>query len=109
MDEPSEKTVKRCGSMKDIRENNDIRQNWLESVEPTVATISNRFRRLKLHDQNIEVIDAFTDNDIDLIKRHARELFPSLDLSKVFNKTSLHSNFAKKFSKTTDHMQVQVG
>ena len=84
MDELSEKAVKRCGSLKEIRENaTDVRQNWAESVEPVIATIANRFRRLKLHDRNIEVMDTIPDDDIDILKRHARELFPGLDLSKV--------------------------
>ncbi|MDP5097065.1 MAG: hypothetical protein NWP90_05185, partial [Flavobacterium sp.] len=60
-----------------------IKDNWAISVEPVQATIRNRFTRLKLKGQPIHVMDPVTCDEVDLLKRHLRELFPLLNLNKL--------------------------
>jgi len=83
MDAEKEALVKRCNAMKSLRTHPEIRQEWSESLQEVIRIISNRFRRLRLKDEPVEVYDSIPDDDIDLIKRHARERFPNMDLSTV--------------------------
>lgn len=80
-----ENTLKKCGSMKEIREkdSSEVKQAYAESVEPVQASIRNRFSRLKLKDEAVCVLDPVTDEDIDIYKRHLRDLFPELNLNKL--------------------------
>ena len=50
--------------------------------------IEGRFRRLKLKDQPIESTDPASNDDIDLMKRHLRDLFPGIDLTKLLKSTT---------------------
>ena len=87
MDEKTESLLKRCSSVANVRslaeKNHEIKQKWLESVEPVQAVIRSRFRRLNLKEEPITVIDPVTDQDIGILKRHLRGLFPTLDLNKL--------------------------
>ena len=56
---------------------------WGESVEPVKALIQNRFLRLKLKEEQVAVIDPASHEEIDVLKRHLRELFPDLNLEKL--------------------------
>ena len=79
--------LKGCNSMSDIRDKCEsdaaLREGWTKSVEPLQALVSSRFRRLKLKDEPVEVVDPCTLDEIDLLKRHLRELFPALNLHKL--------------------------
>ena len=67
--------------------------------------IEGRFRRLKLKDQQIESTDPASDDDIDLIKRHLRDLFLGLDLTKLLKSTTRkntpYQDWFKKHCKET--------
>lgn len=84
--------------MKDIRDKSspEVKQAYKESVEPVQASIRNRFSRLKLKEKSVEVLDPVTDTDIDICKRHLRELFPALNLDK------LQKNVTKKVVSLVD-------
>ncbi|CAG2208657.1 unnamed protein product [Mytilus edulis] len=86
-DDATEKLLKRCGSMADIRteaeKKPELKGAYKESVEPVQSLIRNRFSRLKLKDQPVSVSDPMTDIEIDTLQRHLRELFPELDLKKL--------------------------
>ncbi|CAG2185017.1 unnamed protein product [Mytilus edulis] len=86
-DDATEKLLKRCGSMADIRteaeKKPELKGAYKESVEPVQSLIRNRFSRLKLKDQPVAVSDPMTDIEIDTLQRHLRELFPELDLKKL--------------------------
>ncbi|XP_033753308.1 uncharacterized protein LOC117336780 [Pecten maximus] len=87
LDVDSERMLGKCGSMKEIREmaskKPELRNLYTQSVEPVQALISNRFRRLKLKENPIVASDPVTDEAIDVLKRHLRELFPQMDLDKL--------------------------
>ncbi|KAK7092705.1 hypothetical protein V1264_008410 [Littorina saxatilis] len=87
MDEASEKIIKTCNSVSSIRDsekkNPNMKQQWMESIEPVQAAIASRFRRLKLKDEPVAVIDPVSEENIDALQRHLRELFPSLHLGKL--------------------------
>ncbi|XP_061196797.1 uncharacterized protein LOC133205074 [Saccostrea echinata] len=60
-----------------------VREAWTESLEEVKRTIQNRFIRLKLKDEPIQVLDPLSDQDIEVLKRHLRELLPDMDLTKL--------------------------
>lgn len=82
-----EMLLKGCNSMSKIREkcssNATLREGWTQSVEPLQSLVSSRFRRLKLKSEPIQVVDPCSLDDIDLVKRHLRELFPEVNLQKL--------------------------
>lgn len=78
---------KSCSSMTQIRDHIEkkpqSKETWVSSVEPVQSTINKRFRRLTLKDKPFSCIDPLTDEEINIFKRHLRELFPELDLTKL--------------------------
>ena len=83
-----EAVLRQCGSMADIRSKIDVKPDWFGLLEPVQRIIRNRFCRLKLKDEPFQAIDPLSDEEIDLMKRHLRELFPGLDLSKLLKSTT---------------------
>lgn len=73
--------------MADIRlaaENDpSLKIKWKESMECTQFTVRNRFLRLSLKDKPMQAIDPVRQEEIDLLKRHLRELFPDMDVEKL--------------------------
>jgi len=92
-----ETQLKRCGSMADLRKlekkKPDLKQKevWLDSVEPVQSFIRNRFLRLSLKDKPFLAMDPVSELEIDIFKRHLRELFAGLDLGKL-NKANISKN-----------------
>ena len=86
-EEKFEVELKKCGSMKEIREKapkiTGLKEAWIDSVEPIQSAIRNRFSRLKLKEKPFITADPVREDDIDLLKRHLREMFPDLDLDKL--------------------------
>ena len=86
-DDESESNFKKCGSMAEIRafvqRKPEIQTQWKESVEPIQSLVRNRFMRLRLKDEPIGTLDPASDQDIDIVKRHLRELFPDLDIDRL--------------------------
>ena len=82
-----EKKFRACNSVSAIRavgqKSQDFKESWQQSIEPVHSTVRNRFMRLKLKEEPVQAIDPIGDQDIDLMKRHLQELFPSLDLSRL--------------------------
>ena len=82
-----EQVLKCCNSMAAIRSAAEtkasLKSGWSDAIEPVQSVIKNRFSRLKLKGEPFQVMDPVTDQDIDLIKRHLRELFPTLNLDKL--------------------------
>jgi hypothetical protein len=76
-----------CNSMSMIRDaaerEPEVKAGWTESVQPLQSTIMQRFIRLKLKNESVVVKDPVTDDEIDVVKRHLRELFPQLDTEKL--------------------------
>ena len=99
-DDATESTLKKCGSMKEIRvaasKHPELQQAYSESVEPVQATIRNRFARLKLKEEPFLTLDPMTELEIDVFKRHLRELFPDLNLE------TLQKNHTKKVVSYTE-------
>ena len=98
LDEESEKILKRCNSMAELRtaavKQPQLVEKWKESVEPVQALVQNRFLRLKLKEEPITVTDPATSEEIDVLKRHLRELFPDLDLLKL---QKVHTNKSQSY------------
>lgn len=86
-DEQTEKQFRKCNSMADIRSTaeNDpsLKLKWKESVECTQSIVRNRFLRLSLKDKPMQAMDPVSEEEVDLLKRHLRELFPGMDLEKL--------------------------
>lgn len=84
-DEQTEKQFRKCNSMADIRSaaENDpsLKIKWKESMECTQSTVRNRFLRLSLKDKPMQAMDPVSEEEIDLLKRHLRELFPDMNIS----------------------------
>lgn len=83
----NEAHFRRCNSMAELRDRTnkypELKQAWLESVEPVQSLIRNRFLRLSLKGESFAAMDPLNDEDIDIFKRHLRELFPDLNLEKL--------------------------
>lgn len=73
--------------MKEIRQMSvkepHLKEAYKTSIEPVQALIQNIFRRLKLKDKPIETKDPIIEDEIDLFKRHLREMFPEMNLEKL--------------------------
>ena len=86
-DEGTERELKKCGSMAQIRslgeKKPEIKEKWMEIMEPIQSTIRNRFMRLALKDKPIQALDPVSEDEIDVLQRHLREHFPELDLHKL--------------------------
>lgn len=86
-DEETEKMLKRCNGVASVREllkkHTELQPKWIGSIEPVQSLIESRFMRLTLKDEPIRCLEPVSEADIDLLKRHLRELFPALDLDKL--------------------------
>ncbi|KAL8607708.1 hypothetical protein ACOMHN_039382 [Nucella lapillus] len=86
-DEAAETLLKRCSSVSAIRsmaaKHPELQEKWRDSIEPVQSTIQNRFLRLKLKGEPMTAVDPVTDGELDNLKRHLRELFPTHDLQKL--------------------------
>lgn len=69
--------------MAELRKHPELREKWTESIEPVQSVIRNRLQKLSLKDEPMTGVDPATDEEIEVLKRHARELFPNLDLTKL--------------------------
>lgn len=97
--EATEKELKKCNSMADIRSKEELKEQYSELIQPVKRIIENRFSRLKLKEEFFRVIDPISEENIDILKRHLRELFPTLDLTK------LQKSFTKKNSTYQEWIQ----
>ena len=61
----------------------ELKEPWVSSVQPVQQLIVKRFERLKLKDVPFETIPPVTDDEIGVLQRHLRELFPGMDLQKL--------------------------
>lgn len=75
-----------------------LKEAYKTSIAPVQALIQNRFRRLKLKDKPIETKDPIIEDEIDLFKRHLREMFPEMNLKKLrkVNTKSSHTPVGNK-------------
>ncbi|XP_014676567.1 PREDICTED: uncharacterized protein LOC106816458 [Priapulus caudatus] len=98
-DEQAEASFRKCGSMSQLRahaeKNPEIKMAWRMSVEPAQSIVRNRFARLSLKSQPIQVMDPVSDEEIDIVKRHLRELFPDMNLSKL---QKVHTSKVKSYT-----------
>lgn len=87
LDDETEKKLNRCNGVSSVREllhkHPDLMPKWIESFEPVKSLIENRFMRLKLKDDPIRCLTPVSDADIDLLKRHLRELTADMNLEKL--------------------------
>ena len=87
MEDEKEALVKRCSSASEVRKlavkSPEIETNWKDSIRPVKEVIAQRFQRLKLKDDPITVINTVTSEEEDMLKRHLKALFPSMDLEKL--------------------------
>lgn len=60
-----------------------LKIKWKESMECTQSTVRNRFLRLSLKDKPMQAMDPVSEEEIDLLKRHLRELFPDMNIEKL--------------------------
>lgn len=61
----------------------ELKEPWQMSVQPVQQLIEKRFERLKLKDNPIVTVPPVTDEEIDFLQRHIRELFSGMDLHKL--------------------------
>ena len=82
--------------MAEIRTKQELKQQWLTLVEPVQNTIRNRFSHLKLKGEPIQVMDPVPQETNDTLKRHLRELFPGLDLNKLYKEVLPRKMYSTK-------------
>ena len=79
-----ESELKRCGSLKSIRDMAEkipeLKEEVLRSVEPTVELLSTLIQRLKLKEHNFESHDAASEEDIDVLWEEVLKVGPCLVL-----------------------------
>ena len=82
-----EQALKNCNSLKTIRSvvkaDPIVEAGWIASVEPVQQVVENRFRRLSLKGEPVQVMAPVRHDEIDLLTRHLNLLFPDLDVSKL--------------------------
>lgn len=81
--------------MAELRKHPELREKWTESIEPVQSVIRNRFQKLSLKDEPMTGVHPATDEEIEVLKRHARELFPNLDLTKL---QKIHTKKCKEYN-----------
>jgi hypothetical protein len=94
-DEKIEDKLKRINRMTELRKHPEKRGKWTESIEPVQEVVRNRFQKLSLKDEPITGVDPASDEKIEVIQRHAGDLFPTLDLSKL---QKIHTNKCKEYN-----------
>lgn len=52
-------------------------------MECTQSTVRNIFLRLSLKGKPMQAMDPVSEEEIDLLKRHLRQLFPGIDIKKL--------------------------
>ena len=82
LDDKKEKKFKKCNGMSDFRKNPDIRPAWEESIRAVQGLLSQRMQRLTLKDEQVQCIAPVSDVDVELIQRHVKALFNTLNLKK---------------------------
>lgn len=60
-----------------------IREEWVTSFEPVRRTKENRFRKMTLMDQLVQIIRPMEDNEIDYLSRHIETMFPNVERAKL--------------------------
>ncbi|XP_070559193.1 uncharacterized protein [Ptychodera flava] len=102
-DDKGEANLKKCGSMADIRERSkkqaDLRDKWVEVVEPLQSLVRNRFTRLKLKEEAIQAMDPVADVEIDHLKQHLQAAFPDLATDKL---QKAHTQKVKSYTSWMD-------
>ncbi|XP_052798704.1 uncharacterized protein LOC128230468 isoform X1 [Mya arenaria] len=94
---------KSVNSMSQVREvigkRPDLKEAWVSNIEPCQAVVQNRFARLTLKGEKFQIENPVTEDEIDVIKRHLRELFPDLDITKL---QKAHTRSAASYQKWLD-------
>ncbi|XP_070544371.1 uncharacterized protein [Ptychodera flava] len=104
-DDKGEADLKKCGSMADIRERSkkqaDLKDKWVEVVEPLQSLVRNRFTRLKLKEEAIQAMDPVADVEIDhlKVKQHLQAAFPDLATDKL---QKAHTQKVKSYTSWMD-------
>ena len=70
-------------------------------MAPVQEAINNRFQLLKLKEKPVSPLEPATDEEIDLLKRHLRSLFPTLNLEKLQKSETTKCNAYMKWKQ--DH------
>ena len=52
---PSDETIKKCKNLEDLRRHAEIKEDWLNSLNPLMQTIEGRIKRLSLKGEPFEV------------------------------------------------------
>lgn len=96
-DDDFEKKIKNCNSMAALREKSEVREKWLENMQPVQELVANRFKRLSLKSEPIRSIAPVAQFEVDRLKSRLKEKFPTLDFSKPLTK--------KNTAKCRDYIQ----
>ena len=86
-DEETEKLLKRCNGMNDLRKlgskKPEVREKWNQSIQPVQSLLTKRFERLRLKDEPVRCLDSVTDMEIEIFQQHLLELFPGIYMKKL--------------------------
>lgn len=61
----------------------EVKDEWASSDEPFQQIVESRFHRLSLKGEQVDVRPRVGEEEIDLLSRHANNLFPDLCLTKL--------------------------
>jgi hypothetical protein len=91
MNDELEKIMKKCNSMKDIREhsNNEsqLKEGLMESLQSPISLMENIFERLSLKDEYFKTFKAAKDEEIESLWKSLLEIDDTLDFEDQTSKS----------------------
>jgi hypothetical protein len=104
----SKNSMAEIRSAHEMKPDKKIKEKWSESLEEAKRTITTRFIRLKWKDEPVQIMDPVTDEEIDISKRHMRELFPEMNVGKLqkshTKKIRSYQTWLENHSKSTHYV-----
>ncbi|KAL3875452.1 hypothetical protein ACJMK2_033399 [Sinanodonta woodiana] len=96
-----ETILKTCGSMNEIRKkagkNNQIKTEWLQSVQPMIKTLTSRTERVQLKEKSFKVFKAAEDADVEMAEAEVTLIDPAIKVGKYQQQQLSHATQLKKF------------
>lgn len=96
-----ETILKTCGSMNEIRtkagKNDQIKTEWLQSVQSMIETLSSRTERVQLKGKTFQVFKAADDADVEMVEAEVKLIDPAIQVGKYQQQQLKHATQLKKF------------
>lgn len=96
-----ETAIRSCSSMKEIRKkaerNHRIKDEWLQSVQPIIETLTSRATRVQLKGEQCQVFKAASDDEVEMAEAEVTLIDPTIQFGHYQQQHLVRSQQLKKF------------